>query len=89
MTKKKEVEEKTKPIQLSVDTPPPKATVLSFLHIFSQAFFFYVIFFCIMIFIFFDYSWFTVICQFSTVQQGDLVTHTCVHSFFSYYHAPT
>ena len=36
---------------------------------------------------FFHYSWFTVFCQFSTVQQGDPVTHTCIHSFFSHYHA--
>ena len=27
-------------------------------------------------------------CQFSTVQHGDPVTHTCIHSFFSHYHAP-
>ena len=26
--------------------------------------------------------------QFSTAQQGDPVTHACVHSFFSHYHAP-
>ena len=26
---------------------------------------------------------------FSTVQHGDLVTHTCIHSFFSHYHAPS
>lgn len=31
------------------------------------------------------YSWFTVSCQFSTVQQGDPVTHTYVHSFFSHF----
>ena len=41
-----------------------------------------------MIFNFLDYSWFTVFCQFSTVQQGDPVTHTHIHSFFSRYHAP-
>ena len=29
-----------------------------------------------MIFIFSHYSWFTVFCQFSTLQQGDPVTHT-------------
>ena len=34
-----------------------------------------------MIFIFFSYSWFAVFCQFSTVQHGDPVTHTCTHSF--------
>ena len=28
-------------------------------------------------------------CPFSTVQQGDPVTHTCLHSFFSHYHAPS
>ena len=45
--------------------------------------------FFIMILIFFCYSWFTVFCQFSTAQQGDPVTHICIHSFFSYYHAPS
>ena len=34
-------------------------------------------------FYFFHYSWFTVFCQFSTVQQGDPVTHTCTHSFLT------
>ena len=43
----------------------------------------------IFILIFFHYSWFTVFCQFSTVQQGDPVTHTSIHSFFSHYHACT
>ena len=32
---------------------------------------------------------FTVFCQFSTVQQGDPVTHTRKHSFFLHYHAPS
>ena len=32
-------------------------------------------------FYFFHYNWFTVFCQFSTVQQGDPVTHTYIHSF--------
>ena len=32
-------------------------------------------------FYFFRYSWFTVFCQFSTVQQNDPVTHTYIHSF--------
>ena len=40
-------------------------------------------------FYFFHYSWFTVSCHFSTVQQGDPVTHTYIHSFFSHYHAPS
>ena len=40
-------------------------------------------------FYFFHCSWFTVFCQFSTVQQGDPVTHTCTHAFFSHYHAPS
>ena len=42
-------------------------------------------------FYFFHYSWFTVFCQFSTVQQGDPVTHTCVHSFshIILHHAPS
>ena len=26
---------------------------------------------------------------FPTVQHGDPVTHTCIHSFFSHYHAPS
>ena len=45
---------------------------------------------CILIYVqwlFFHYSWFTVICQFSTVQHGGSVTLTCIHSFFSHYHA--
>ena len=46
-------------------------------------------FFNVMIFIFFYYSWFTVFCQFSTVQHGDSVTHACIHSFFSHYNAPS
>ena len=46
-------------------------------------------FFSCIDFYFFHYSWFTVFCQFSTVQQGDLVTYTCIHSFFSHYHAPS
>ena len=40
-------------------------------------------------FYFFHYSWFTMFCRFSTVQQGDPVTHTHVHSFFSHHHAPS
>jgi len=44
----------------------------------SQAIYFF------MIFIFFHYSWFTVFCQFSAVQHGDPVTHTCMDSFFSF-----
>ena len=40
-------------------------------------------------FYFFHYSWFTMFYQFSTVQQGDPVIHTCIHSFFSQYHAPS
>ena len=31
-------------------------------------------------FYFFHCSWFTGFCQFSTVQQGDPDTHTCIHS---------
>ena len=50
---------------------------------------YFIFFFYIMIFIVFHYSWFRVFCQFSTVQQGDPVTHTCVHSFFLHYHAPS
>ena len=40
-------------------------------------------------FYFFHDSWFTVFCQFSTVQHGDPVKHTCIPSFFSHYHAPS
>ena len=40
-------------------------------------------------FLFFHYSCFTVFCQFSVAQQADPVTHTCILSFFSYYHAPS
>ena len=32
-------------------------------------------------FYFFHCSWFTVFCQFSTVQQSDPVTHKYIHSF--------
>ena len=39
--------------------------------------------------LFFNYSLFTVFCQFSAVQQGDPVTHTHRHPFFSHYHAPS
>lgn len=46
----------------------------------SSYFFFYNDFY------FVYYSWFMVFCQFSTVQQSDLVTHTHTHShFFSHY----
>ena len=49
--------------------------------------------FFLMIFIFFHYSWFTVFCPFSTVQQSDPVTHTYIY-FFSFsciilHHAPS
>ena len=43
----------------------------------------------ITIFIFFHYSWFTLFYQFSTIQHGDPVTHTCIHSIFARYHAPS
>ena len=33
-------------------------------------------------FYFFCFSWFTVFCQFSTVQQSYPVTHTYIHSFY-------
>ena len=49
----------------------------------------FVCLFTLMIFIFFHYSWFTVFCQFSAAQQGDPVTYTCIHSFFSHYHVPS
>ena len=42
-----------------------------------------------LILIFFHYSWFTVFCQFCTVQHSDPVTHTSIQSFFSNYHAPS
>ena len=29
----------------------------------------------------FHYDWFTVFCHFSTVQQSNPVTHTCIHCF--------
>ena len=32
-------------------------------------------------FYFFHYSWFTVFCPLSTIQQSDPVTHTYIHSF--------
>ena len=43
----------------------------------------------LMVFIFFYYSWFTMFGQFSTAQQRDTVTHTHIHSFFSYYDPPS
>ena len=46
------------------------------------------LFFCSDLY-FVRYSWFTVLCQFSPVQQGDPDTRTCVHSFFSHYPAPS
>ena len=49
----------------------------------------FIFFSFLMIFILFHYSWFTVFCQFSAVQQGDPVIHTYMHSFFSHYHAPS
>ena len=54
------------------------------------------VFFFLSHFYFFHYSWFTVFCQFSAVQQSDPVTHThtrvcvyiyicvCVYTFFSH-----
>ena len=42
-------------------------------------------YFYLMIFIFFYYSWFTVFCQFSTVHQGDPVTHTYIYFFLSFF----
>ena len=48
-------------------------------------------FFFINDFYFFHYSWFAVFCQFSTVQQSDLVTHTHTHTrthtHFTYIHS--
>ena len=43
----------------------------------------------LLIFIFFHYTWFTVFSEFSTVPHGDPVTHTCIHYFFSHWHAPS
>ena len=40
-------------------------------------------------FYFFHYSRFTVFCRFFTAQQGVPVTHPCLHSFSSLYHAPS
>ena len=50
-------------------------------HFYSEGYIFYNDFY------FFLYSWYTVFGQFSTVQQGDPITRTCVHYFFSHYHA--
>ena len=50
-------------------------------NIFFKSFVIY-FFLYIMISISFHYSWFTVFCQFSTVQHGDPVTHTSIHFFF-------
>ena len=43
-----------------------------------------ILFFFFNDFYFFHDSWFTVFRQFSTVQQGDPVTHPCIHSFSQY-----
>ena len=40
-------------------------------------------------FYFLHHSWFTVFCQFSTVQQGDPVTHAYIHSFIFKYTVST
>ena len=61
----------------------------------------YIIFLFLMIFIFFHYSWFTVFCQCSTVEQDDLwsvvgipwptrpASHSYMYTFFfSQHHAP-
>ena len=45
-------------------------------------------FFNIMIFIFVHYSWFSVL-SILYYQDGDPVTHICIHSFFSRYCAPS
>ena len=46
------------------------------------------ILFCFFNFYLFNYLFFpNTLHFFSTVQQGDPVTHTCIHSFFSHYHA--
>ena len=42
-----------------------------------------------MIFIFFTIAGLQCSVNFLTVQQGDPVTHTCIHSFSSHYHAPS
>ena len=38
---------------------------------------------------FFPYRWLTVFREFSIARQGHPVTHTCIHSFFSHYPAPS
>ena len=53
-------------------TPNIDSTIIRiffFFHIFYNDFYF------------FHYSWFTVFCQLSTVQQSDPVTHIYIHSF--------
>lgn len=37
----------------------------------------------------FFYCYFPNTIFFPTVQYGDPVTHTCIHSFFSHYHVPS
>ena len=54
-----------------------------YLFIFFSFFFFLILFFSL----FFCYFPNTIF--FSTVQHGDPVTHTCTHSIFSHYHAPS
>lgn len=38
---------------------------------------------------FFHFSWCTVFCSFSAVQQGNSVTHAYIHSIFSHDRAPS
>ena len=47
------------------------------------------IFLYIVIFIFSIIAGLQCSVDFSTVQHGDPVTHTCIYSFFSPYHAPS
>ena len=52
---------------------------LGFLYCFTDIYFWVCFFFLVFLFNnFFHYSWFTVFCQFSTAQRGDLVTHISI-----------
>ena len=67
-------------------------TVLNCINFFFLLFGLWLLFFFFLNdFYFFYHRWFTVFCQFPTLQQGDsYICHTCIYTlFFSGYHAPS
>ena len=55
----------------------------------QKSLFDFALFYFLMIFIFFHYSWFLVFCKFSAVQQRDPVTQTYIHAFFLSHYPPS